>query len=248
MARKKKSDDDPEDKPKDDFESADDSFGLPDIDYKPLEREEESKAETSEAEMSEGLSQPPEPEAQAVKEEPSYSYSSYMQEERSSSLAPRIIGIIVVILVALAATWYFGMYQPEQEKARLEEQRQQEQREAQQREEAERQAQLERDRAAVEQRNLDSLANLPREGTVQMLQDRTGKYYVVIASAIDDDLLMDHAQQLSMNNISSSIIPPFGKYRFYRLTIADGETFTVAQDTANELKTEFGQGLWVLRY
>jgi len=71
---------------------------------------------------------------------------------------------------------------------------------------------------------------------------------VVVASAIDGDLLMDNANKLKNNGVSSKIIPPFGKHKFYRLAVADGDTFEAAQDIANAKKTEFGEATWVIKY
>jgi len=104
---------------------------------------------------------------------------------------------------------------------------------------------------ARQKRISDSLAIIelkPAEGTIETLEGRTGRYYVVVASDIDDDLLMDHAKDLSGKGISSKIIPPHGKVRFYRLAIADGDTYTSAQATADGLKAEHGDKLWVTKY
>ena len=59
---------------------------------------------------------------------------------------------------------------------------------------------------------------------------------------------MDEAQRMSAKGVSTKIIPPYGKWKFYRLTISDDETFALAQAKADELKAQFGNGLWVMKY
>jgi hypothetical protein len=104
---------------------------------------------------------------------------------------------------------------------------------------------------ARQKRISDSLAAIaakPAIGTIETLEGRTGLYYVVVASDIDDDLLMDYAKELSSKGVSSKIIPPHGRVRFYRLAIADGDSFANAQATADGLKTDYGDRVWVTKY
>ncbi|HEU5291758.1 MAG TPA: hypothetical protein VFU05_14010, partial [Cyclobacteriaceae bacterium] len=63
-----------------------------------------------------------------------------------------------------------------------------------------------------------------------------------------DDLLTDYAKKLTDQGVSSKLIPPFGKYKLYRLAIADGDTFAATQEIANGKKAEYGDALWVLKY
>lgn len=245
MAKKKK----PEDQPMDEPEGSDDSFGLPEIEYQPLGSSEEQPSAEAESspQPDEQASDTPASEEANTQEQSYSSYSSYMQEEKSS-VAPKVIGILAVLLLAAAAVWYFAMYAP-----------------AQQEKEKARQAQIAADNAkkaaaekaeqerlkaeqAAAQRTADSLASLPKAGAIETLPARTGRYYVVLTSAVDDDLIMDRAKKLSGDNVSSKIIPPYGKHRFYRLAIADGETFSAAQNTADGLKSTYGETLWVLKY
>lgn len=229
---------------------ADDSFGLPEIEYEPLNRGEETPSETEADTRKDVYASEDEPAAQ--EETPAYSGESYTytysNEERSPA-GPKIVGIIAVILLALAAIYYFAIHQPgqrqEAERVRIAAEQAE-----QQRAEQARQAQLAEQRARDEaaRRAADSLAALPKEGSIQMLESRTGRYYVVITSALDDDLLMDYANKLSKENVSTMVIPPFGSYKFYRLAIAEGASFSEAQGKADELKTQYGEKVWVLRY
>jgi hypothetical protein len=245
MARKKKTDEDESvNQNAGNQNDSDDTFGLPEIEYKPLDREEEAPTSSSEIK--------PEEEAQPVhstyenvqkpmEQQPEYAYDP---EEESSPVWPKVLGILLVLAIALGAVWYFISYKPGQEKARLELEAKKEK----ERLEQERLAEEQRLRDEAAQKRADSLANIPKTGAFEVLTERTMRYYVVVASAVDDDLLTDYAKTLSDKGVSSKLIPPFGKYKLYRLAIADGDTFAAAQEVANGKKAEYGDALWVLKY
>ncbi|NBP68850.1 MAG: hypothetical protein EBU52_08900, partial [Cytophagia bacterium] len=88
----------------------------------------------------------------------------------------------------------------------------------------------------------------PKEGSIETLSERTKRYYVVVSSSIDGDLVMDYAKKLSANGVNCKIIPPYGKVKFSRLTIAEGDTYASAQTLADGLKAQYGDGLWVIKY
>lgn len=225
---------------------SDDTFGLPEIEYKPIEREEE---QTPAEEPSSSANAGEETYAstntyQQETEEPKQEYH-YVHEE-PAPIWPKILGILVVIVVALSAALYFVWYKPmQEEKAKLLEKQKQEQLSKQQ--EQERLAAEARAREEAERRKADSLANVPKVGAFEILSSATGRYYVVITSAVDGDLITDHAKKLAKEGVSTKIIPPFGKFKFYRLTIAEGDTYASAQDIANAKKGEYAEA-WVLKY
>lgn len=241
MARKKNSNDDPEQQGN--AENSDDTFGLPEIEYEPLKREESPAEQKAE-----------EPAYSQTRENPSYRQevhneytSNYDDDDEPSSPWPKIFAVLAILLVAGGAYWYFGRYQPAQRQA--EKERQEAARAAAERRETEEREARERANAEAEQRRADSLANLaPKEGTIETLSERTRRYYVVVASAIDGDLIMDHAKRLSVKGVSTKIIPPFGKAKFYRLAIAEGETYADTQARADGMKGEYGEGVWVIKY
>lgn len=265
MAKKKKS---TEDQIKDEnINESDDNFGLPEIEYEPLNREEEPVQNTvayqetrTETTYSETTSEAPvdEPEntsssssededLEAEEREKYHSYAN-RPEPNDQSLLPKVIGVILVLALAGLAGWYFLIYQPKvkaaEEKIR---------KEALLRQEADKLADAQREADRVrqenEQRVADSLANAkPAIGTIEALEGRTGRYYVVVASAIDDDLIMDYAKELSAKGVSSKIIPPFGKTKFSRIAVSEGDTYADAQTIADGLKAEYGDGAWVVKY
>ena len=250
-----------EEENKENVENPDDSFGLPEIDYEPLKREETgSEQEEPFTSNTESDFTPPEPvldvPAPPVQErkefaeegayyEPNYNYS---YEEERPSIWPKILGVLALLIVAGGLIWYFVSYRPNQ--LALEARREREKvaaAEAEEQRRAAEQAAREREEAANKAQTLAPV-DLPA-GTIETLTGRSGKYYVVVASSIDGDLIMDYARKLSRKGVTSHIIPPYGKVRFHRLAVADGDTYETTQATADGMKGgDYGDNLWVLKY
>ncbi len=248
MARKKKTDEDESQDNSDNINESDDNFGLPEIEYKPLDRDEQQDEYVEERNHSEEVaSSHSNYDDEEIIEEKQTDHIFNPVEEESSS-AGKVIGIIIILLIAAGAIWYFTVYRVNQkaladERARMEEQT----RQNLAKDEAAKQA--ESQRIADEQRRADSIANAaPKIGTIETLNERTGRYYVVVASDIDDDLLMDYAKKLSVKGVSTQIIPEHGSVKFSRLTVASGETYGEAQSSADELKADYEGGAWVTKY
>jgi hypothetical protein len=247
MARKKKNDDEsPDNSP----ENNDETFGLPEIEYEPLNREETTTRTETTTTTTRDFARPEQERAEShLKEETQQEYmSNYNDEDEESSPWPKILAILAIVALAGVAYWFFGVYQPGRkaaaEKAKLEQEA---------RAEADRKAATESNaetlRLQAEQRKADSLANLNgNQGNIETLSERTRRYYVVIASAVDGDLIMDHAKKLSAQGVSTKIIPPFGKAKFYRLAVAEGDNYRDTQSTADGLKGQYGEAVWVIRY
>lgn len=221
---------------KDKTDGSDENFGLPELEFKPLEeqapRQEESVAEEQ-------------PVAETTT--PTESFDAYAVDEAKSK-APLILTIVIVLVVAIAGYLIYNfVYVPRaQEKAKKEELARL-QAAARKKAEEERLAQ---ERAAEEERKRqEALAKAtPAVGTIEILSARTRRYYVVITSDIDDDLLMDYAKKLSTQGVNLKVIPPFGGKNFHRLAIADHDTFAQAQANADAAKATYGTGVWVLKY
>lgn len=253
MARRKKT---TEEKSTEVTGSSDDNFGLPDIDYTPIDRTEETpvnqEASTPEVEpvrtQTEHYSSSSQSSDAGTTTHSNYeSTYTYTPPKEESSMVPKIAGIIVVVLLALSATWYFAVYRPQQqveEKALLEKKRKDA--EAKEQERLAEQQRLEEERRRA-QEEADANAK-PKEGSIETLSERTRRYYVVVSSSIDDDLVMDYAKKLSASGVNCKIIPPYGKVKFSRLTIAEGDTYANAQSIADGLKGQYGDGLWVIKY
>jgi len=261
MARRKKTSDE---QPQENLDNSDDTFGLPEIEYEPLKRdtpeeepinkttsEEEVVSETPEEQPSEVTPEEEQPKEEFVEEnqfyEPSYSYS---YQDDKPAIWPKIVGILAVLIIVGGAIWYFVSYRPAQlqAEAKVKRERLAAQEDARKKEAA---RQEEQRRLDEEQRKAAATPAvvIPPAGTIETLSSRSGRYYVVVASAIDGDLIMDYAKKLSAKGVTTHIIPPFGKTKFHRLAVADGDTYANAQATADGMKGgDYGDKVWVVKY
>ena len=162
-----------------------------------------------------------------------------------TSLKTAVLGILVVLLAG--GLIYLYVIKPRNEaaeKARIE----QLAKDAALKKKAE-EERLAKEKEEAERKRLEELANAkPAVGTIETLSAATRRYYVVVSSDIDDDLLMDYAKKLSEKGVSTKIIPPFGGKKFYRLSIADFDTFALAQNNADAAKADYGKSVWVVRF
>lgn len=284
MARNKNpNDDEPEDS-SGSFDESDDTFGLPEIEYEPIKREEdpapdepepeeeyrpsEIEAEKEDEQVYEPVASGSVDEQSPVEDEPRYEESRYeapqyeepartqyeysYSHEPESPVWPKVLLILLALVIVVGGgLWYFLHYKPQKEEEnRILAAAQAASDEAFRKERARQDSLAAIDNARIRRIN-DSLASIPPKpasGTIDTLTGRTGRYYVVVASNIDDDLLMDYARKLSAGGVSSKLIPPHGSVKFYRLAIAEGDTYTTAQSTADGMKGEYGSGLWVTKY
>jgi hypothetical protein len=265
--RKKLNEDEPKENPDNINNESDDTFGLPEVEYEPIKRDElrqdeveperviheertvreETTYTTREDEPIEHNEVTEEIHEEVVEDPQEYrSAYSYMEEEKP--VWPKVLAGLLALLVVGLLIWYFAFYQPKQRELDEIARREASVREdAARRKEADRIAELKRQEN--EQRRLDSLASIPKVGSIQTLSGRTGRYYVVVASAIDDDLLMDYANKLVKKGMNCTLIPPHGKAKFYRLAVEARDSREDAQATADEMKGgDFANKLWVARY
>lgn len=255
MARRKKQNEEESKENQDNIkhDADDDTFGLPEVEYEPLKRDEpepiqEEPVAERPYEAQEERVESYHEEEPVQEEHPYRSAYSYMEEDKQP-VWPKVLGFILIFLVAAAVVYYFAVYQPNQRKEQVEKARQEQlaREKARRAEEARMAEELRRQEA--EQRRADSLANLSRTGTMETLTGRTGRYYVVVASAIDVDLLTDFGNKLVKKGSNVMIIPPFGKTKFHRLAIDVKDTYADAQATADGMKGgDFGDQIWVVRY
>lgn len=182
------------------------------------------------------------------KHEESTYQSSYSYQRESPEVWPKVLGFIIILLIAGGAIWYFAYQRPKQ--LAEEEQERRElvaiQEEARRKEEA----RLAEAKRLDEQKTVVAqAAATPKFGEIETLSGRSGRYYVVVASSIDGDLIMDYAKKLREKGIGSKIIPPFGKSKFHRIAVAGGDTYETTQATADGLKGgDYGDKIWVVKY
>ncbi|MEQ8927377.1 MAG: SPOR domain-containing protein [Fulvivirga sp.] len=268
MAKKKDEDiennDDLNQDNQDDFNEADDNFGLPEVDPQPLDdshdesepeadNETESFADAEETETYAYSSDDSDEDNNSDSSEETQEYvpGSYTPPQEESSNVGKIIAIILVVVVAGLAIWYLGFYRPAQQAAEKALQEQIAAEKAQKEREDKRKAdELAQQKAAEEEaaRLAAEEAAKPKIGTVETISSRTGRFYVVVASAIDGDLAMDYAKKLNTKGVNVNLIPPFGKSKFHRVTVDNQDSWAAAENRATELKSEYGEDVWVIKY
>lgn len=74
------------------------------------------------------------------------------------------------------------------------------------------------------------------------------RYFLVVASFIDEDLAKDHAEKLHSNKMNTFLVYPYGEIAYYRLAIGQFESFALAAQEIDKVKANFKENLWVLKY
>lgn len=98
---------------------------------------------------------------------------------------------------------------------------------------------------------LDEIAALEARkaaGIVETVSDRTGRYYVIVSSSIDDDLAMDYAKKLANEGNSIKIIEHNANdLPFYGVAVADFDTWEDAESSTTSF-SHFSGEAWVLKF
>jgi cell division protein FtsN len=82
----------------------------------------------------------------------------------------------------------------------------------------------------------------------EVITSKTGRYFVVIGSFKRKDNAFKVKENFESQSQSVSIIEPYGKKKFYRVSIADFETIDEAKTKMEELKASYGKNIWILTY
>ena len=88
----------------------------------------------------------------------------------------------------------------------------------------------------------------PKVGTIEMISSATGRSYVIVSSSLDGDLAMDYANKLSSEGTSTKVIEPYGNNKFYRVSVANYESYDQAVAAAPSMSTAESREVWVLKY
>ncbi len=253
-------------------DDSEDNFGLPEIDFKPLNRALGEQDVVSEAETFHQEPEVHQPEIETVVNEtheelsheealvpqdivtteeaaaPEETHPVITETSEEKPGSPVVVGIIIVALVAVALLLtYFFIYKPKADKAAAEKLANEKLVALKEKAKLDSIARVETEQKRIADQKKEEQAK-PSVGTIETLSGPTGGYHVIATSNIDDDLVMDFAKKLSQKGVSSKIIPPFGKSKFYRLSIITEESFAKAQASAEAAKAEFGNSLWVIKY
>jgi len=85
-------------------------------------------------------------------------------------------------------------------------------------------------------------------GTISVKGQPLDKYYLIVASFLDNDLAFDYAEKLILSGSNVIIIPPFSTSKLTRVALLEYETLDKANIGLDKYKDEFDDKLWVLKY
>ncbi len=88
----------------------------------------------------------------------------------------------------------------------------------------------------------------PAAGTITIIEERTGKSYVVVGSFFDEDLANDYAQILAKEGKSPRIIKPSGKNKFHRVAVEEFDNYNDAFNKAEAVSQDYKEKPWALKY
>lgn len=228
-------------------EQDDEDFGLPDLDdddSSDSDEDSSSQTEDEEQETSFDTSETSEePIASDVDKDDEYDTNQFADKEegpvstytppKQQSAAPIIITLSIIVLIAVALVYYFFLRGPEKEPVP--------------------QKPIKDTTTYAVEKPVEPEPEViePEEpiiGSVNTLNSRTGRSYVVVGSFFDEDLAKDYADKLTKDGTNAYIIPPFGKSKFNRVAIEETESFAKASTRATELTGQFKEQPWPLKY
>lgn len=193
-------------------------YGLPELNFEPIKREEEVHE--------------PKPVQKNVPKK---------EEKKKNNIVPVLVGVLVIVLIFGAALYFFVLREPEVEQQAY--------------------VPYEPEVAEVieEEEPVDNSADFtpietndfpaePAEGSVTIINERTQRNYIVVGSFFDEDNANDYANLLASKGINAKLIQPARGRRFYKLAIADFDTFDEASNQISTFKETYGEQIWVLTY
>jgi type II secretory pathway pseudopilin PulG len=108
-----------------------------------------------------------------------------------------------------------------------------------------------RDQLDLVNQKLDAFNETAAEveaGAVETLSTKTGLYYVIVSSSLDDDLAMDYAQKLALEGKDVKIIEhDTGEYTYYRVALGGYASWNDATTELPSYEND-GSGVWILAY
>ena len=85
-------------------------------------------------------------------------------------------------------------------------------------------------------------------GAISEISQPLDKYYLIVASFLDNDLAFDYAEKLILSGSNVIIIPPFSTSKLTRVALLEYETLNKANIGLDKYEDEFDDKLWVLKY
>jgi len=85
-------------------------------------------------------------------------------------------------------------------------------------------------------------------GAITVINSRANRYYIVVASFIDEDMANDMGRELVGQGVSIKILHPFNERKYYRVSVADYGTRQEAVNATDSFKPQYGDDVWALKY
>lgn len=238
-------------------EESDESFGLPEIEG---ENEEENPEDLGDP-FSEGWEEKKEEEEESFSysddfnsdenSDSNYDYSeeqdegdtdaageyqsSYYEEEYGQKKSPVgwiILGIFILIALVVAVFWWINR-EPEPEPIQ---------------QPVVQQPVVKEPEPEPEPVEPEPEPEPQQQAGVFEINQPTGRYHVIVASSIDKDLVRDYGEKLAGRGMTCNILAPRGNRKFHRLSVADFASLNDAAVRSEQLKGDFGDDVWVIRY
>ncbi len=199
-----------------------DDFGLPEVEYQPLDRDEEENADDFEQSR----------------------YYNNEEEESNSSKGLLIFGIITLVLIACLCVYLFlfgGMAQVKgwfgDEPAPVT------------RVEPKPEPEPIAETVEPEPEPQVEVNMLAPYSDISVISVPTGRSYIIIGSFVDEDLSMDFGNKMMEDSIGIRILSPTGRAPLmHRVAVADFADFSEAMGMLEQFRSNYGENTWVLKY
>lgn len=108
-----------------------------------------------------------------------------------------------------------------------------------------------KDQLVLVNEKLDEIAALEARkaaGVVETVSSRSGRFYIIVSSSIDEDLASDYAKKLAKDGNNVKIIEHDSPdHLYYRVAVGDYDNLQQATASLPSFSS-FGEGVWVLRF
>lgn len=160
--------------------------------------------------------------------------SSYYEEEYGRKKSPVIwivLGIVMLVAIIIGIFWWMNRTPEEPPVVTPVIERP-----------------VERQPEPVVQKEPEPTPEPVKQAGVFEINQPTGRYHVIVASSIDKDLVLDYGNRLAKKGMTCNVLAPRGNRKFHRLSVADYASLNDAAIKSEQLKSEFGDEVWVIRY
>ena len=82
----------------------------------------------------------------------------------------------------------------------------------------------------------------------EIITSQTGRFFIVAGSFKNRENAMKLREKFENESVNASLIEPYGKKKYYRVTIADFDSKEAAKTKLGELEAQYGKSLWILTY